>query len=69
MKDFDPLQKEQQLQRESRVWDTSVIQKANPGGIPIIDLGNYFNLQSDDELEKVAVQLHDASTKVGFFPL
>jgi isopenicillin N synthase-like dioxygenase len=69
MKDFDPLEKERQLQHESGAWDTSVVAPANAGDIPVIDVGRYFDTDSDEELEKVAVQLHDACTQVGFFSI
>jgi len=64
--DFNPFDKEKQLQNESASWDTSHIKAANPGDIPIIDLSDYFLNNSESALEKIASELHDACTKVGF---
>ena len=64
--DFDPLAKENQLRYESAAWDTSNIEAANPGDIPVIDLSDYFHCNSESALEKVAAELNDACTNVGF---
>jgi len=66
---FDPEKKEAELQRESQSWDTSRIQKAEAGDIPIIDVSNYFQNPSDETLQPLAEQLREACTKIGFFSL
>ena len=63
---FDPQAKEAQLQSESQSWDTSQVQAALPGDIPIIDVTEYFITQSDAALDAVAVQLREACLNVGF---
>ena len=63
---FDPVDKENQLREESDSWDTSDIKTANPGDIPIIDLNEYLLNGNDVSLEKIAVELHEACTQVGF---
>lgn len=63
---FDALAKEVSLQRESQSWDTSRIEKAQPGDIPTIDLGGYFQSGLDSDLEEVASQLREACTHTGF---
>ena len=40
--DFDPVVKEQQLRSESDTWDTSRVEEARVGDIPVIDLQPYF---------------------------
>ncbi len=66
---YDSQKKEEQLRREAESWDTTNIQRANPNDIPIIDIHNYFQNQSEVELAKVAEQLLYASTHVGFYYL
>ena len=66
---FDPLAKEDQLRSDSRSWDTSQRQEAVPGDIPLIDVGAYFQTNSDAELDKVASQLREACTEVGFYSI
>ena len=63
---FDPQAKELQLQRESQSWDTSQIQAALPGDIPIIDVTDYFTSESDAALDTVAIQLRKACLNIGF---
>jgi len=63
---FDPQAKETQLQNESQSWDTSQVQAALPGDIPLIDVADYFTTQSDAALNTVATQLRDACLNVGF---
>jgi isopenicillin N synthase-like dioxygenase len=63
---FDPQAKESQLQRESQSWDTSQVQTALPGDIPVIDVIDYFLSESDVALDKVATQLREACLNVGF---
>lgn len=63
---FDPQAKEAELQRESQAWDTSHIEKAQPGDIPTIDLDDYFRFNRDIDLENVADQLRQACTQTGF---
>jgi len=63
---FDPQAKEAQLQKESQSWDTSQVQTALPGDIPLIDVADYFDTQSDAALNTVATRLRDACLNVGF---
>jgi len=63
---FDPLTKENQLRQEAAAWDTSNIETADPGDIPVIDLTDYFIGNSEIALEKIAAELHDACIRVGF---
>lgn len=41
---FDPVLKEQQLRSESDTWDTSRVEDAQPGDIPVIDLQAFFEI-------------------------
>ncbi len=61
---FDPLAKETQLGNESAGWDTSSIETANPGDIPIIDLSDYFLNNSASALEKIATEMHDTNADI-----
>ncbi len=65
---FDPYSREQQLRAESDSWDTTVIEDARPGDIPVIDLGEYFG-GNDNALDSVAQQLRQACENTGFFSL
>jgi len=64
---YNPQRKENQLRAESESWDTSKIEKAKPGDIPIIDLQPYFEHPCETTLNELAEKLHEVSTKVGFF--
>lgn len=64
---YDAHRKEEQLRAEAETWDTSNIQRAEAGDIPILDLQYYFTSQNERELDKLAEQLLYASTKVGFY--
>ena len=66
---FEPEKKEAELQRESLSWDTSRIQKAEAGDIPIIDVSDYFQNPGDETLYPLAEKLKDACTRIGFFSL
>ncbi len=63
---FDPYKKEAQLRNESRSWDTSQVQTAQAGDIPLIDVSEYFTTQSQSALETIATQLCEACLHVGF---
>jgi len=69
MTEFDPFEKEQQLQAESAGWDTSQIEPAGPGDIPVIDLDTYFTSGDPAALEIIAAQLRAACEEVGFFSI
>ena len=64
---FDPYQKEHQLRAESENWDTSQLEEARPGDIPIIDVGEYF--ATGNSLPKLAEQLREACQHTGFFSI
>jgi len=66
---FDPLEKEAQLQRDSQSWHIGQIQDAQPGDIPEIDVGEYFASGDTDSLEVIATQLREACVNVGFWSL
>jgi isopenicillin N synthase-like dioxygenase len=66
---FDPDQKEAELQRESQSWEINQVQDALPGDIPLIDIEEYFDSGSDQALDSVASLLRDACLKVGFFSI
>ena len=66
---FDPVAKEQQLRSESDSWDTSRVEEARVGDIPVIDLQSYFSGPTDAKLEAIAGQLRDACESVGFFSI
>lgn len=63
---FNPRDKEAQLRSESHSWDTSQVQEAMVGDIPLIDVKDYFQTRSDVTLDQVATQLREACTEVGF---
>lgn len=67
--DFDPVVKEQQLRSESGSWDTSRVEEARVGDIPVIDLQPYFSRPSEAKLEAIARQLRVACESVGFFSI
>ena len=56
---FDAHQKEQALRAESQSWDTSSIEPALPGDIPVIDVTDYFAGAEPAALE-AAARLHRA---------
>lgn len=64
---YNPQQKENQLRAESESWDTTKIETAKSGDIPIIDLRSYFENPKETTLASLAEKLHHVSTKVGFF--
>ena len=66
---FDPFEKEKQLQAESKTWDLSDAKEADDGDIPIIDLSDYFATGSEESLKVVADQLRTACEEVGFFSI
>lgn len=66
---FNPFEKEKQLQAESKAWDLSNTKEADDGDIPIIDLSDYFASGSDKSLNLIASRLRMACQKVGFFSI
>lgn len=67
--DFDPVVKEQQLRSESDSWDTSRVEEARVGDIPVIDLQPYFSRPGEAKLEAIARELRVACESVGFFSI
>jgi isopenicillin N synthase-like dioxygenase len=67
--EFDPYQKENQLKSESDSWDTTRVEEAQPGDIPVIDLSDYFATESTLALEAVSVKLRSACEETGFFSI
>ena len=63
--DFDPVVKEQQLRSESDSWDTSRVEEARMGDIPVIDLQTYFSGPCEETLAALAEQLRSACESVG----
>ena len=66
---FDAQNKEAQLRSESQSWDTNEVRTAQPGDIPLIDVGDYFTTQSESALEIIASELRDACIHAGFFSI
>ena len=67
--EFDPEEKEKQLRQESNSWDTTKIEDARPGDIPVLDLGEYFESGTQTALRKIADELEAACEEVGFFSI
>ncbi len=66
---FDPAAKERQLRSESDTWDTSRVEEALPGDIPVINLQPYFSDPCEATLAPLAEQLRNACESVGFFSI
>lgn len=66
---FDAAEKERQLLAESESWDTTAPVAAEPGDVPIIDVGAYLTTGAGDALTQVAAELREASEQVGFYQL
>ncbi len=66
---FDAVAKERQLRAESDSWDTTRLEDAGRGDIPVIDLQPYFSDPRDETLAPVAEQLRAACEGVGFFSI
>lgn len=66
---FDPEAKEQLLLEQAEAWDTTTSADAQPGDIPIVDVGPYFSSGSETDLAAVASVLRDSSLNVGFYQL
>jgi len=66
---FDPVAKEQQLRSESDTWNTSRIEDAQTGDIPVIDLQALFCNPDEAALTQLAGELRDACESVGFFSI
>ena len=64
---YNAKQKEADLRSESEAWDTSKIETALSGDIPILNLQPYFDNPNETTLSELAKQLLYVSTKVGFF--
>ena len=67
--DFDAAAKEQALQQEAASWDTSLPVAAEPGDIPLVDVGPWFETGDREALIEAAAALRDASVRVGFHQL
>ena len=66
---FDAVAKERQLRAESDSWDTTRLEDAGRGDIPVIDLQPYFSDPCDETLTPVSDQLRTACESVGFFSI
>jgi len=66
---FDPHAREQELLNEAESWDTSVPVDAEPGDIPVVDVGPWFETGDPAALDAAAATLRDACENVGFFQL
>ena len=66
---FDPRTKEAALRSEAASWDTSRVEEALDGDIPVIDLQEYFCNPGSETLAPVAAQLRAACETVGFFSI
>lgn len=69
MAEFDPNAKERELVAEATSWDTSLPQTAEPGDIPVVDVGPYLSTGAPAELAAAATALNQASEHVGFYQL
>ena len=67
--DFDPAAKEEALRAEADSWDTSMVVDAEPGDIPVVDVGPWSASGSRADLEAAARTLRDACEGVGFHHL
>jgi len=67
--EFDPIEKERELQAESQSWNTAQVEPARPEDIPLIDVGEYFSTGCEEALEAVAIKLGEANRKTGFLVL
>lgn len=66
---FDPAAKEAALRAESESWDTSDAIDAEPGDIPIVDVGPWFASGDQADLDAAAADLRTACETVGFHQL
>ena len=69
MATFNPHHKEAELRSQAASWDTSLIEDAGDGDIPLIDLHDYFSSPGRQALELAATQLRSACETVGFFSI
>lgn len=69
MSTFDPAAKEKQLLAEANSWDVSNPADAEPGDIPVVDVGPYFASGSAADLAAAAGALRHAAERVGFYQL
>jgi isopenicillin N synthase-like dioxygenase len=66
---FNPHDKEAELRSAAASWDTSSVEDARDGDIPVIDLHDYFSNPGTQTLERVALRLRAACESVGFFTI
>lgn len=63
---FDAQRKEEELRAEAEAWDTDDPVAAEPGDIPVVDVGPYFETGTTERLERAADSLREACEEVGF---
>jgi len=66
---FDPAAKEAELVAEAKAWDTTAPVPAEPGDIPVVDIGPWINSGDRADLDQAAADLREACEQVGFFQL
>ena len=66
---FDPAAREAELVAEATSWNTSSPVPAEPGDIPIVDIGPWLASGQRSDLDAAADVLRDACERVGFFQL
>lgn len=66
---FDAHAREAQLRAEAQAWDTSVVEEARPGEIPVIDLARCFSSDGAQAREATAAEVRQACTASGFFSI
>ncbi len=66
---FDAAAKEAALLAEADGWDTTSPVPAEPGDVPLVDVGPYFESGTDADLQQAATALRLASETVGFHQL
>lgn len=66
---FDPAAREAELLAEANAWDTTEPVPAEPGDIPIVDIGTWLETGDAAALEAAATELRQACEQVGFFQL
>ncbi|OED35727.1 hypothetical protein AB833_29405 [Chromatiales bacterium (ex Bugula neritina AB1)] len=64
---FDAQAKERQLKAESDSWNTTIVEEAREGDIPVIDIADYLASGSEWDRAEVAAQLKAACEETGFF--
>lgn len=66
---FDARATAERLAAESTSWDTSVVVEADEGGIPVVDVGPWFETGDSGDLDATAEVLRYALERVGFHQL